>query len=116
MSYHTSITILRFNPDTDSSPLYKEYILEYEQELSVLNALRVIYETIDPTLAFRNYQCSKGICKSCMIKIDGSPRRACQTFLDGQEEVILEPLDGYTVIRDLVTDFSSKREELERHG
>lgn len=71
---------------------------------TVLDCLYYIRDNIDSTLSFRA-SCRMGICGSCAVKINGKPRLACETQASQFEEVKLEPLDNFKVIKDLVTDF-----------
>jgi succinate dehydrogenase/fumarate reductase iron-sulfur protein len=73
------------------------------QETSVLDALQYIKDNIDGTLAL-NYSCKKQRCGSCAVKIDGKVALGCFTPLqDGQT---IEPLPGFSVVRDLVVDWT----------
>ena len=88
----------------------KEYWSEYEVEvkkgMTVLDALFYIRENLDGSLAFR-VSCRMGVCGSCTMKINNKPRLACETqVMDLKSDVIvIEPLDNYNVIKDLVVDF-----------
>lgn len=80
--------------------------ISVDEYTTVLEALLWVRETKDPTLALR-YSCRMGLCGSCGMEINGKPRLACQTRVEGLGEVVkLEPLRGYKVIRDLVPDLS----------
>jgi succinate dehydrogenase/fumarate reductase-like Fe-S protein len=67
--------------------------------------LQHIYQTQDSTLAFRNYQCYRGICQACMMMINGRKMRSCSYLIRPGGEVFIAPLEGYAVIKDLVVDF-----------
>ena len=66
-----------------------------------MDALRYIYENLDPTLAFRS-SCQAGLCMACLMRIDGRVDFACRTYL--RPEMKLEPLPGRRLIRDLVVE------------
>ena len=101
------ITISRFNPSVDKAPHHQSYLIPITEGMSVLGALDYIYETLDSTLAYYDHAaCAQGICKTCMSKINGEPALLCQTHL--VDDVIVEPLDKFIVIRDLVTEKRGK--------
>ena len=43
-----------------------------------------------------------------MMTINGSPKHACFTKVRPGDELLLEPMKGYPVIRDLAVDFGKK--------
>jgi succinate dehydrogenase / fumarate reductase iron-sulfur subunit len=61
---HICLKIFRFDPDVDSMPYYVSYTVPWTEGLTLLMAVRKVYETIDPDLAFRNYFCGRGLCSS----------------------------------------------------
>ena len=96
------ISISRFNPSTDKEPHLQSYLVPITEGMSVLGALDYIYETLDNTLSYYDHAaCAQGICKTCMSKINGEPALLCQTQLI--DDIIVEPLDRFIVVRDLVT-------------
>lgn len=99
--------VFRFNPAVDASPKWKIYELEVDRSLTVLDALLRIKEEKDPSLAVR-YSCRQAVCGSCGMMINGKQRLACFTrVLElNSKVVVVEPLNNYPIIRDLVTDFS----------
>jgi len=107
--------VFRFNPAVDTSPTWKIYEVEVDRSLTVLDALLKIKEEKDPSLAVR-YSCRQAICGSCGMMINGKQRLACFTrVLElNSKVVVVEPLNNYPIIRDLVTDFSDlfKKEKM----
>jgi succinate dehydrogenase/fumarate reductase iron-sulfur protein len=97
------IRISRYNPETDPGPVFKEYRLPRTERKTVLEALLTIYEEVDSTLLFQ-FGCRYEICGKCAVKVNGRPALACKTPLE--DVTILEPLDGFPVIRDLAVDRS----------
>jgi len=93
--------IFRFDPTTDRVPRFQTYHVPYQPGMSILSLLRYVYEELDPTIAFRNYRCGRGICASCRVRLNGKPVKACRTTLDERAMVTIEPLDEHRVIRDL---------------
>lgn len=100
--------VFRFNPEADYAPRYDTYQIETETPMTIYRILKQIHENVDPTLAFRNYFCLAGRCGSCFVKANGKLVRGCQTRVDPGEEVVIEPQDGYPIIRDIVTDFGTE--------
>ncbi len=75
-------------------------LVEPSVVLDVLLALR----RIDPSIAFR-YSCRVAMCGTCAIRVDGRPVLACQTRIpESSDGIVLEPLGGLPVVRDLVVD------------
>ncbi|QJR16622.1 succinate dehydrogenase/fumarate reductase iron-sulfur subunit [Usitatibacter palustris] len=73
---------------------------------TVLDVVTHIQRHLDPTLAYR-FACRVGMCGSCAMRVNGTPRWTCRTHVDkvaddGHLEVA--PLANLPVIRDLVTD------------
>ena len=105
----TRLKIFRFNPDLDAVPYYRTYTLPWTEGFTMLAAIRMIYATIDPSLAFRNYFCGRGLCAGCRVTVNGMVKRACHMILEAGSEYVVEPLKNYPVIRDLVVDFGVNR-------
>jgi len=112
MGKTVTITISRYNPETDEHPLFRKYEVPCGEQELVLGALFHIYEKMDSTLLF-SHGCRYRNCGKCAIKINGKPALACETLLaDG---MVLEPLDNLPVMRDLAVDRSGLFESLKRH-
>lgn len=107
---------------------YDVFDLEETEGMTVLSGLFTIKEEFDGSLAFR-YSCRGAVCGSCAMLINGVPRLACRTqvrdIITGGRvvtldvrgafalprvrrirpgEVVVEPLPGFKVLRDLVVD------------
>ena len=96
--------ILRFNPEVDKKPFFKEYKVPLKQGETVLDGLFYIHKWIDPSLAFR-FSCRGSVCGSCAMNINNSFRLACETQVkDLPETVKVRPLSHLPVIRDLIVD------------
>jgi len=65
-----TLDLVRFNPATGEDSSVQRYVLPYRRRLSIFTALREIYELQDPTIAFRNQQCGRGICGTCRVRVD----------------------------------------------
>ncbi|MCG7530762.1 succinate dehydrogenase iron-sulfur subunit [Psychrobium sp. MM17-31] len=101
-------SIYRYNPDVDAKPYMKDYTLELEDgsDIMVLDALIMLKEQ-DPTLSFRR-SCREGVCGSDGVNMNGKNGLACITPLSALKgsKIVLRPLPGLPVIRDLIIDMS----------
>ncbi|MCP1340264.1 succinate dehydrogenase iron-sulfur subunit [Idiomarina sp. M1R2S28] len=111
-----TFSIYRYNPDVDNAPHMKEYTLEMEdsQDLMVLEALIKLKEQ-DPSLAFRR-SCREGVCGSDGMNINGKNGLACITHLSSlkSDKIVIRPLPGLPVIRDLIVDMSQFYQQYEK--
>lgn len=108
-------SIYRFNPEQDQKPFMKDYFLDLEKHKAsmVLDALK-IFKTNDETLSFRR-SCGEGVCGSDGMNINGKNALACVTPLQGlREPIIIRPLPGMPVIRDLIVDLSNFFKQYEK--
>jgi succinate dehydrogenase/fumarate reductase-like Fe-S protein len=95
--------VFRFWPGQDEEPHYQTYRVPYKKGLTVLGLLRFVYRNLDPTLAFRDFQCGVGICATCRMRIDGASRKACIALLEPGTTITIEPVHKGKVIRDLAS-------------
>jgi succinate dehydrogenase / fumarate reductase, iron-sulfur subunit len=99
-----TIKILRFNPEQDEKPQYRDYQVEVEPTDRVLDALHTIKWYQDGTLTFRR-SCAHGICGSDAMRINGVNRLACKVLMrDVGNTVTIEPMMGFRVLKDLAVD------------
>lgn len=103
-------SIYRYNPDVDQAPRMQDYTLDNPEgrDMMVLDALIKLKEQ-DPTLSFR-HSCREGVCGSDGLNMNGKNGLACITPLSAVGlkggKIVLRPLPGLPVIRDLVVDMS----------
>ena len=100
-----TFSIYRFDPAVDKKPSMQEYQLDIEtiKGKMLLNALEAIKEK-HPEIGFRR-SCGEGVCGSDGMNINGKNGLACITRLhDLPDRVVLMPLPGFPVIRDLIVD------------
>ncbi|MCA1644218.1 MAG: succinate dehydrogenase iron-sulfur subunit [Chloroflexi bacterium] len=96
--------IQRFNPDKDKRPHYEEYTVALEPTDRVLDGLNQIKWRQDGTLTYRR-SCAHGVCGSDAMRINGRNRLACKVLIkDLPEHITIEPMLGFTVIKDMVVD------------
>ncbi|MAZ89858.1 MAG: succinate dehydrogenase iron-sulfur subunit [Cellvibrionaceae bacterium] len=102
------VEVYRYNPETDSAPYMQSYEIDTEgKDLMVLDVLELL-KAQDSSLAFRR-SCREGVCGSDGMNINGKNGLACIKPLSECVEkntLILRPLPGLPVIRDLVIDMS----------
>ena len=88
------------------------YEVRFGAGASVLDGLRQVRASIDPTLGFRHSCINANSCKECMIVIDGRVGYACMVRLEPRE-MRLEPLPNKALLRDLVTEIAPPDERLD---
>lgn len=101
------VSIYRYNPDVDQAPYMRDYQLELPagQDLMVLDALTMLKDK-DPTISYRR-SCREGVCGSDGMNMNGKNGLACITPVSEvikDNVLVLRPLPGLPVIRDLVVD------------
>jgi succinate dehydrogenase / fumarate reductase iron-sulfur subunit len=87
---------------------FEDYLTPVEEGMVVLDAVHRIQAQQAPDLALR-WNCKAGKCGSCSAEINGIPKLMCMTRLSNLDlnlPIILEPMQTFPVIRDLVTDVS----------
>lgn len=99
------LKVFRFDPSKDRAPTYRIYEVPWRENLLLLAALNYVRENVDETLAFRDYCCGCSWCMSCLMMVNGRATQACSRILEPGEVLILEPVKGFPIIRDLVCDF-----------
>jgi succinate dehydrogenase/fumarate reductase-like Fe-S protein len=88
---------------------FERFDVPFEPGQSVLDGLRWLRVTKDPTLAVRFSCINANACKECMIQLDGETVYACTARLEPRE-MALTPLPNKKLIRDLVTEIAPPSE------
>ncbi|MBK9144771.1 MAG: succinate dehydrogenase/fumarate reductase iron-sulfur subunit [Candidatus Melainabacteria bacterium] len=86
----------------------KTYKVPVEDGMVVLDAIHYIQATESPDLAVR-WNCKAAKCGSCSAEVNGHPSLMCKTRMDRfepGEEITVQPIKTFPLIRDLVTDVS----------
>lgn len=106
MSDKRIFEVYRYDPDKDQVPYMQTYELELDgSERMLLDAL-IKLKKQDETLSFRR-SCREGICGSDGVNINGKNGLACLISLKSlPPRIVVRPLPGLPVIRDLVVDMS----------
>jgi len=99
--------IYRYNPDKDAQPyMQKLQVALQPGDRMLLDALIRIKADVDDSLSLRR-SCREGVCGSDAMNINGKNGLACVTNLrDLKEPIVLRPIPGLPVIRDLIVDMS----------
>ncbi|OGT45160.1 MAG: succinate dehydrogenase iron-sulfur subunit [Gammaproteobacteria bacterium RIFCSPHIGHO2_12_FULL_41_20] len=109
-------SIYRYNPEVDAKPYMQEFTIDtdaYNCHM-LLDALLAIKNNYDETLTLRR-SCREGVCGSDGMNINGKNGLACTAHLSAlKEPVIVRPLPGLPVIRDLVVDMTQFYEQYEK--
>jgi len=103
------VSLYRYNPETDNAPYMQDVEVEIPEgkDLMVLDVLNLIKEG-DPSMAYRR-SCREGVCGSDGMNMNGKNGLACITPVSDvakNNKIVLRPLPGLPVIRDLVVDMN----------
>ena len=103
------VSVYRFNPESDAAPQMQEYQVETGgKDLMVLDVLEMIKAEHDASVTYRR-SCREGVCGSDGLNINGKNGLACITPLSDavkKNKLVIRPLPGLPVVRDLVVDMS----------
>lgn len=112
------VSVYRYNPETDSKPSMQDYEIELPEgrDLMVLDVLNLIKKQ-DQSVAYRR-SCREGVCGSDGMNMNGTNGLACITPVSvatkGGNKLVLRPLPGLPVVRDLVVDMSIFYKQFEK--
>lgn len=112
------VSIYRYNPEDDTKPSMQEYEVDLPEgkDLMVLDVLALVKEQ-DASVAYRR-SCREGVCGSDGMNINGTNGLACITPLSAvggpANKLVLRPLPGLPVIRDLVVDMAIFYQQFEK--
>ena len=85
---------------------------------TVLDVVTHIQRHLDSTLSYR-FACRVGMCGSCAMMVNGTPRWTCRTHVDkvaGDGALELGPLANMPVVKDLVADMGGFFDKWARAG
>lgn len=126
------ISIYRYLPEQDAGPRMQDYSFDLQpgEDMMMLDLLEHL-KALDPTLTYRR-SCREGVCGSDGMNINGYNCLACITSVStllkgghlpsgeavtarrGGPDIVIRPLPGLPVIRDLVVDMSAFYRQYER--
>ncbi|TBR41081.1 succinate dehydrogenase iron-sulfur subunit [Marinomonas agarivorans] len=111
------VSIYRYNPEVDDAPYMQdvEVNLPEGKDLMVLDVLNLMKEQ-DSTISYRR-SCREGVCGSDGMNMNGKNGLACITPMSAvvkKNKLVLRPLPGLPVVRDLVVDMSQFYKQYEK--
>lgn len=101
------LDIYRYDPDDGRAPRMQRYELAPRVEDRMLLDVLGRVKAQDETLSYRR-SCREGVCGSDAMNINGRNGLACVTSMQAlPREIVLRPLPGLPVVRDLIVDMTS---------
>ena len=96
-------------------PYWELHQIKYEPELNVISVLqRIAAQATNSdgkkvTPVAWDCGCLEEVCGSCTMRINGRVRQSCSALVDrlledNEDEIVLEPMSKFPVVRDLVVD------------
>ena len=108
--------IYRYDPDKDEKPYMQDISVELEpSDQKLLDAL-VRLRAKDDSMSFRR-SCREGVCGSDGVNMNGKNGLACITPLSEtvkNDRLVIRPLPGLPVVRDLVVDMTMFYQQYEK--
>ena len=111
------VSIYRYNPEKDDAPYMQDYEVELPagKDLMVLDVLNLL-KAQDPSISYRR-SCREGVCGSDGMNMSGKNGLACITPVSAaakNNKLVLRPLPGLPVVRDLVVDMGQFYKQYEK--
>ena len=99
----------------DAEPYWELFQIDYEPELNVISLLQRIAaqsknsDGRSTTPVAWDCGCLEEVCGSCTMVINGRVRQSCSALVDklldeNDDQIVLEPMTKFPVVRDLVVD------------
>lgn len=102
------VSVYRYNPDVNAAPFMQDFDVTIDgKDMMVLDVLALIKEQ-DESFSYRR-SCREGVCGSDGMNIAGKNGLACITPLSSvvkNGKLVVRPLPGLPIIRDMVVDMS----------
>ncbi|MFA5958895.1 MAG: succinate dehydrogenase iron-sulfur subunit [Tatlockia sp.] len=112
-----TLSIYRYNPEVNDKPYMQDFQLEIpaKSDPMLLTLLERLKAEQDSTITYRR-SCREGVCGSDGMNINGRNGLACITLLSELKtnKIVIRPLPGFPIIRDLVVDMSQFYQQYER--
>ena len=105
------VSVYRYDPEKDTKPYMQDFDVEVPDgnDIMILDLLELLKEK-DESISYRR-SCREGVCGSDGINMNGKNGLACITSVSEVQKggkkggkVVLRPLPGLPVVRDLVVD------------
>lgn len=111
------VSIYRYNPEKDDAPYMQDFEIELPagKDLMVLDVLNLL-KAQDPSISYRR-SCREGVCGSDGMNMSGKNGLACITPVSTaakNNKLVLRPLPGLPVVRDLVVDMGQFYKQYEK--
>ena len=112
------VSLYRYNPEVDKTPYMQdiEVAIPEGKDLMVLDVLELL-KAKDTSIAYRR-SCREGVCGSDGLNMNGKNGLACISALSEVglkgNKLVIRPLPGLPVIRDLVVDMSMFYKQYEK--
>ena len=111
------VSIYRYNPEKDDAPYMQDYEIELPEgkDLMVLDVLNLL-KAKDASISYRR-SCREGVCGSDGMNMSGKNGLACITPVSEavkKGKLVLRPLPGLPVVRDLVVDMGQFYKQYEK--
>ena len=112
------VSLYRYNPEVDKTPYMQDIEIEIPEgkDLMVLDVLELL-KAKDTSIAYRR-SCREGVCGSDGLNMNGKNGLACISALSEVglkgKKLVIRPLPGLPVIRDLVVDMSMFYKQYEK--
>ncbi|WP_100636035.1 succinate dehydrogenase iron-sulfur subunit [Marinomonas sp. ef1] len=111
------VSIYRYNPEKDDAPYMQDYEIELPEgkDLMVLDVLNLL-KAQDSSISYRR-SCREGVCGSDGMNMSGKNGLACITPVSEavkKGRLVLRPLPGLPVVRDLVVDMGQFYKQYEK--
>lgn len=111
------VSIYRYNPEVDDAPYMQDYQVDLPagKDLMVLDVLNLL-KAQDSTISYRR-SCREGVCGSDGMNMSGKNGLACITPVSEavkNGKLVLRPLPGLPVVRDLVVDMGQFYKQYEK--
>lgn len=111
------VSVYRYNPETDLKPYMQDFEITIpdNKDVMILDVLAFVKEQ-DDSVAYRR-SCREGVCGSDGMNMNGVNGLACITPISAvikKDTIVLRPLPGLPVIRDLVVDMAAFYKQYEK--
>jgi succinate dehydrogenase / fumarate reductase, iron-sulfur subunit len=111
------VSVYRYNPEKDLKPYMQDVEVELPEgkDLMVLDVLQLVKDE-DDSVSYRR-SCREGVCGSDGINMNGKNGLACITPVSTiikNNKLVLRPLPGLPVVRDLVVDMGAFYKQYEK--
>ena len=88
-------------PGDHSQGVMKTFTVPFQKDMRIIDALHRLSDQGE-SIAYRWF-CSTKKCGGCGMKVNGEPRLVCWEAVE-HRKLVIEPLDHFEVVRDLVVD------------